>query len=182
MRLSRVSSIIFTIVFTLTLLSACRTCITYIYLRNSIITKNKILETAKTGTSDVQDDFRGEKFGLLKKYTKEHAKRSIDGSHNFLTDNDRKVILSRYGLSSYSDKAGIFIKRHEGRVLKNEHIYKAYSNNNERIYFYVVNNVYHSSNCPKLANHYGKREIYSSMEDCALNGANPCIKCILGYN
>lgn len=181
MSMSKVSSIVFSLIFLITILGLCRITFIYIYFRNSVIAKNKLIETVKVSTSDVQDDFRGERFGLLNDYVKRHTLRSIDGSRDLLTNNDKKAILSKYGSAAYTDKAGLFIKNHEGRAAYKHNIYKAYSKNRERIYFYEVQGIYHSSDCYILQNHLGSRKVYSSMEDCAINGAEPCVKCILGY-
>ena len=137
---------------------------------------------ADAGVSDVQDDFRAAKYNLIKKHSEDNLKKYLYGKRESVSGIEKKFLLSEY-LNKINEDI-LFLKskkdiRYNG-YLKN--IYKIKANNKEAIYYYVFKNIYHNSYfCSHLPSDKEELEAYSSMEECALSGAFPCIKCVLGY-
>ena len=151
-------------------------------LTDGILTKNEVMEMAGAGVSDVQDDFRNAKYDLVKKYSEANMKKYLFGKRESVSGIEGKTLLSKY--LNKINKDILFLKpkkdiRYNG-YLKN--IYKLQSADKERIYYYAFNNIYHNSyTCSHLPSDRGEIKVYSSMEECALSGAFPCKKCVLGY-
>ena len=131
-----------------------------------ILVKNKMMEIAKSGAADAQDDFRLSKYDLSEGHVKEHIKKELYGTKEDLSETERQIVLSEYLDSSEKDTRDV---------------YRVRANNTERIYFYEADNVYHSSYlCSHLPSDKSGISVYSSMEECALKGAYPCKACVLG--
>ena len=151
-------------------------------LTEGILIQNEVMEMAGAGTSDTQDDFRNVKYDLVKKHSEENLKKYLFGKREAISGIEGKILLSEYLNKINEDILMLKPKKdisYNG-YLKN--IYKLQSTNKERIYYYAFNNIYHNSYiCSHLPSDKGKIKIYSSMEECALSGAFPCKKCVLGY-
>ena len=151
-------------------------------LTDGILTENEVMEMTGAGVSDVQDDFRNAKYDLVKKYSEANMKKYLFGKRESVSGIEGKTLLSKY--LNKINKDILFLKpkkdiRYNG-YLKN--IYKLQSADKERIYYYAFNNIYHNSYiCSHLPSDKGEIKVYSSMEECALSGASPCKKCVLGY-
>lgn len=145
-----------------------------------ILVKNKMMEIAKSGAADAQDDFRLSKYDLSEGHVKEHIKKELYGTKEDLSETERQIVLSEYLDSSEKDILSLLPKR--GNYSKyTRDVYRVRANNTERIYFYEADNVYHSSYlCSHLPSDKSGISIYSSMEECALKGAYPCKACVLG--
>ena len=151
-------------------------------LTDGILTKNEVMEMAGAGVSDVQDDFRNAKYDLVKKHSEENLKKYLFGKRESVSGIEGKTLLSKY--LNKINKDILFLKPKKdisyNGYLKN--IYKLQSADKERIYYYAFNNIYHNSYiCSHLPSDKGEIKVYSSMEECALSGAFPCKKCVLGY-
>ena len=153
----------------------------HIRLEKEMFKDNERMEIAKAGAIDSQDDLRDTRYDLLREYSENNLKKYLFGAKGSVSDNELQVMLSHY-----SDKISldsIFIKNK--RMATNRYltdIYRVRAKNRERIYYYEADNVYHKVNiCSCLKADKSKVSIYSSMEECALSGAFPCRKCILGY-
>jgi len=151
-------------------------------LTEGILIQNEVMEMAGAGTSDTQDDFRNAKYDLVKKHSEENLKKYLFGKRESVSGIEGKILLSEYLNKINEDILLLKPKKdisHNG-YLKN--IYKLQSANKERIYYYAFNNIYHNSYiCSHLPSDKGEIKVYSSMEECALSGAFPCNKCVLGY-
>jgi len=80
-----------------------------------LLTKNKMMEIAKSGASDAQDDFRLSKYDLSEGHVKEHIKKELYGTKEDLSETERQIVLSEYldssekDILSLSDKSGISV-------------------------------------------------------------------------
>ena len=151
-------------------------------LTDGILTKNEVMEMAGAGVSDVQDDFRNAKYGLVKKYSEDNMKKYLFGKRESVSGIEGKTLLSKYLNKINKD---ILLLKPKKDISYNgylKNIYKLQSADKERIYYYAFNNIYHNSYiCSHLPSDKGEIKVYSSMEECALSGAFPCKKCVLGY-
>lgn len=151
-------------------------------LTDGILTENEVMEMAGAGVSDVQDDFRNARYDLVKKYSEANMKKYLFGKRESVSGIEGKTLISKY--LNKINKDILFLKPKKdisyNGYLKN--IYKLQSADKERIYYYAFNNIYHNSYiCSHLPSDNGGIKVYSSMEECALSGAFPCKKCVLGY-
>lgn len=166
----------------LALLGSIRIQALFAELTEGILIQNEVMEMAGAGTSDAQDDFRNAKYDLVKKHSEENLKKYLFGKREAVSGIEGKILLSEYLNKINEDILLLKPKKdisHNG-YLKN--IYKLQSANKERIYYYAFNNIYHNSYiCSHLPSDKGEIKVYSSMEECALSGAFPCNKCVLGY-
>ena len=166
----------------LALLGSIRIQALFAELTEGILIQNEVMEMAGAGTSDAQDDFRNAKYDLVKKHSEENLKKYLFGKREAVSGIEGKILLSEYLNKINEDILLLKPKKdisHNG-YLKN--IYKLQSANKERIYYYAFNNIYHNSYiCSHLPSEKGEIKVYSSMEECALSGAFPCNKCVLGY-
>ena len=166
----------------LALLGSIRIQALFAELTEGILIQNEVMEMAGAGTSDAQDDFRNAKYDLVKKHSEENLKKCLFGKREAVSGIEGKILLSEYLNKINEDILLLKPKKdisHNG-YLKN--IYKLQSANKERIYYYAFNNIYHNSYiCSHLPSDKGEIKVYSSMEECALSGAFPCNKCVLGY-
>ena len=169
-------------VIILALLGSIRIQALFAELTEGILIQNEVMEMAGAGTSDAQDDFRNAKYDLVKKHSEENLKKYLFGKREAVSGIEGKILLSEYLNKINEDILLLKPKKdisHNG-YLKN--IYKLQSANKERIYYYAFNNIYHNSYiCSHLPSDKGEIKVYSSMEECALSGAFPCNKCVLGY-
>ena len=166
----------------LALLGSIRIQALFTELTEGILIQNEIMEMAGAGTSDAQDDFRNAKYDLVKKHSEDNLKKYLFGKREAVSGIEGKILLSEYLNKINEDILLLKPKKdisHNG-YLKN--IYKLQSANKERIYYYTFNNIYHNSYiCSHLPSNKDAINVYSSMEECALSGAFPCNKCVLGY-
>ena len=166
----------------LALLGSIRIQALFAELTEGILIQNEIMEMAGAGTSDAQDDFRNTKYDLVKKHSEDNLKKYLFGKRESVSGIEEKILLSEY-LNKINEDILLLKPRKDisyNGYLKN--IYKLQSANKERIYYYAFNNIYHNSYiCSHLPSDKGKIKVYSSMEECALSGAFPCKKCVLGY-
>ena len=166
----------------LALLGSIRIQALFAELTEGILIQNEVMEMAGAGTSVAQDDFRNAKYDLVKKHSEENLKKYLFGKREAVSGIEGKILLSEYLNKINEDILLLKPKKdisHNG-YLKN--IYKLQSANKERIYYYAFNNIYHNSYiCSHLPSDKGEIKVYSSMEECALSGAFPCNKCVLGY-
>ena len=166
----------------LALLGSIRIQALFAELTEGILIQNEVMEMAGAGTSDAQDDFRNAKYDLVKKHSEENLKKYLFGKREAVSGIEGKILLSEYLNKINEDILLLKPKKdisHNG-YLKN--INKLQSANKERIYYYAFNNIYHNSYiCSHLPSDKGEIKVYSSMEECALSGAFPCNKCVLGY-
>ena len=147
-----------------------------------ILAENEVIEMANAGVSDTQDDFRNSKYNLVKKYSEDNLKRYLFGKKESVSEIEGKILLSKY--LNKVNKETLLLKPKKdisyNGYIKN--IYKLRSKNKERIYYYVFNDIYHNSYvCSHLPVNKSELKVYSSMEECALSGAFPCVNCVLGY-
>lgn len=151
----------------------------YYKTEKGLYEKNEAIEMAKTGATDVQDDFRNTEYNLVKIYSEDNVEEHLFGSKGTVTETERQILEAGYKDKIIENSIFIQPKKHENSM---KNIYKVKSENKERIYYYEFNNVYHSSKfCSHLSSAKNGMKIYSSMEECAISGAFPCIKCVLGY-
>ena len=166
----------------LALLGSIRIQALFTELTEGILIQNEIMEMAGAGTSDAQDDFRNAKYDLVKKHSEENLKKYLFGKRESVSGIEGKILLSEY-LNKINEDILLLKPKKDisyNGYLKN--IYKLQSANKERIYYYAFNNIYHNSYiCSHLPSDKGEIKVYSSMEECALSGAFPCNKCVLGY-
>ena len=151
-------------------------------LREGMLTKNEVMEMATAGVSDAQDDFRNAKYELIKKHSEDNLKKYLFGKREAISEIEGKMLLSEY-LNKINEDSLLLKPKKDisyNGYLKN--IYRLQSVSKERIYYYVFNNIYHNSYvCIHLPINKEMIKVYSSMEECALTGALPCKKCVLGY-
>ena len=103
-----------------------------------------MMEIAKSGASDAQDDFRLSKYDLSEGHVKEHIKKELYGTKEDLSETERQILLSEYLDRSEKDILSLLPKR--GNYSKyTRDVYRVRANNTERIYFYEADHVYHSS-------------------------------------
>ena len=76
-----------------------------------ILVKNKMMEIAKSGASDAQDDFRLSKYDLSEGHVKEHIKKELYGAKEDLSETERQIVLSEYLDSSEKDILSLLPKR-----------------------------------------------------------------------
>ena len=166
----------------LALLGSVRIQALFAELTEGILIQNEVMEMAGAGTSDAQDDFRNAKYDLVKKHSEENLKKYLFGKRESVSGIEGKMFLSEY-LNKINEDILLLKPKKDisyNGYLKN--IYKLQSANKERIYYYAFNNIYHNSYiCSHLPANKEEIKVYSSMEECALSGAFPCKKCVLGY-
>jgi hypothetical protein len=166
----------------LALLGSIRIQALFAELTEGILIQNEVMEMAGAGTSDAQDDFRNAKYDLVKKHSEENLKKYLFGKRESVSGIEGKMLLSEY-LNKINEDILLLKPKKDisyNGYLKN--IYKLQSANKERIYYYAFNNIYHNSYiCSHLPANKEEIKVYSSMEECALSGAFPCKKCVLGY-
>ena len=166
----------------LALLGSIRIQALFAELTEGILIQNEVMEMAGAGTSDAQDDFRNAKYDLVKKQSEENLKKYLFGKRESVSGIEGKMLLSEY-LNKINEDILLLKPKKDisyNGYLKN--IYKLQSANKERIYYYAFNNIYHNSYiCSHLPANKEEIKVYSSMEECALSGAFPCKKCVLGY-
>ena len=166
----------------LALLGSIRIQALFAELTEGILIQNEVMEMAGAGASDAQDDFRNAKYDLVKKHLEENLKKYLFGKRESVSGIEGKMFLSEY-LNKINEDILLLKPKKDisyNGYLKN--IYKLQSANKERIYYYAFNNIYHNSYiCSHLPSDKGEIKVYSSMEECALSGAFPCNKCVLGY-
>lgn len=181
MSISKASTLTALFILAMTLGGIVRLCNIYLLLREEIIFENNLTEIVKAGATDAQEDFRKSGTELVQAYTEENMLRAAEGSRELTADNERKALLNKAYYKYGGEEVGT-VKRYERYNVKyNEDLYKVRAKNAERIYFFVFNSIYHNSQfCSNLETGSSKPGIYSSMEECALSGAYPCIKCVLG--
>ena len=154
----------------------------FVELTEGILIQNEAMEMAGAGTSDTQDDFRNAKYDLVKKHSEDNLKKYIFGKRESVSVTEGKMIMQDY-FNKINDNVLLLKPKKDIRYnsyLKN--IYKIRAVNKERIYCYVFNKIYHNSCfCDHLPVNKGELKVCSSMEECALSGAFPCKKCVLGY-
>ncbi len=169
-------------VIILALLGSIRIQALFVELTEGILIQNEVMEMAGAGTSDTQDDFRNAKYDLVKKHSEDNLKKYLFGKREAVSGIEGKILLSEY-LNKINEDILLLKPKKDisyNGYLKN--IYKLQSTNKERIYYYAFNNIYHNSYiCSHLPSDKGEIKVYSSMEECALSGAFPCQKCVLGY-
>ena len=166
----------------LALLGSIRIQALFAELTEGILIQNEVMEMAGAGASDAQDDFRNAKYDLVKKHSEENLKKYLFGKKESVSGIEGKMFLSEYMNKINED---ILMLKPKKDIIYNgylKNIYKLQSANKERIYYYAFNNIYHNSYiCSHLPSDKGEIKVYSSMEECALSGAFPCNKCVLGY-
>ena len=166
----------------LALLGSIRIQALFAELTEGILIQTEVMEMAGAGTSDAQDDFRNAKYDLVKKHSEENLKKYLFGKRESVSGIEGKMLLSEY-LNKINEDILLLKPKKDisyNGYLKN--IYKLQSANKERIYYYAFNNIYHNSYiCSHLPANKEEIKVYSSMEECALSGAFPCKKCVLGY-
>ena len=169
-------------VIILALLGSIRIQALFVELTEGILIQNEVMEMAGAGTSDTQDNFRNAKYDLIKKHSEDNLKKYLFGKREAVSGIEGKILLSEY-LNKINEDILLLKPKKDisyNGYLKN--IYKLQSANKERIYYYAFNNIYHNSYiCSHLPSDKREIKVYSSMEECALSGAFPCQKCVLGY-
>ena len=166
----------------LALLGSIRIQALFAELTEGILIQNEVMEMAGAGTSDTQDDFRNAKYDLVKKHSEDNLKKYLFGKREAVSGIEGKMLLSEYLNKVKEDTLLLKPKKDISYNGYMKNIYKLQSANKERIYYYAFNNIYHNSYiCSHLPSDKGEIKVYSSMEECALSGAFPCQKCVLGY-
>lgn len=169
-------------VIILALLGSIRIQALFAELTEGILIQNEVMEMAGAGASDTQDDFRSAKYDLVKKHSEDNLKKYLFGKREAVSGIEGKILISEY-LNKINENIILLKPKKDisyNGYLKN--IYKLQSANKERIYYYIFNNIYHNSYiCSHLPSNKDAINVYSSMEECALSGAFPCNKCVLGY-
>jgi len=182
MNISKISSLISLFVIIFALLGSIRIQALFLELEKGILSENEVIELAVAGVSDAQDDFRNAKYDLVKKHSEDNLKKYLFGKREAVSGIEGKILLSEY-LNKINEDILLLKPKKDisyNGYLKN--IYKLQSTNKERIYYYAFNNIYHNLYiCSHLPSDKGEIKVYSSMEECALSGAFPCPKCVLGY-
>lgn len=153
----------------------------YMMYEEGIISENKIMELAGAGVSDVQDDFRTAGYNIKHKYSDDHLKKDLFGSVISVSKNESIMFWSEYVNKIKEDRLMLKPRKdikYNGNLRE---IYKLKSENKERIYYFLYNNIYHNTYfCSHLPDNRSLIKIYSSMEECALSGGLPCKECVLG--
>ena len=166
----------------LALLGSIRIQALFAELTEGILIQNEVMEMAGAGTSDAQDDFRNAKYDLVKKHSEENLKKYLFGKRESVSGIEGKILISEYLNKINEDILLLKSKKDISHNCYLKNIYKLKSTNKERIYYYTFNNIYHNSYiCSHLPSNKDAINVYSSMEECALSGAFPCNKCVLGY-
>lgn len=152
-------------------------------LENAILKKNEVIEITKAGATDAQDDFRNSKYDVVKEHSADNLIKDLYAKREELSKTERQMLIGNY--KRRIDGETLSVKPYKDVFNYNymKNIFRVRSKNTERIYYYSHNGIYHSDYyCSNLSGDMGKIKIYSSMEECALSGSFPCVKCILGLD
>lgn len=180
MSLSKISILVGIITFSLFVSGLIKNADIYHEFRKMRIEHSNLNAAVKAASTNAQDDFRLEAYGVLMDYSSKQLSESLFMSEKKVLENEKREILKRIEEKIGTEGVQAFLKRKRNGKNGIRGRGSAMSKLRERLYFYAAGTHYHKTKDCKEFETSESGERFSIMEEAAKKGYFPCEHCMMG--